>query len=330
MKRKILCSVLLFVWACLCVLPAHAEKPRVSVYWEYLLEKPTWGMIEWSSATLPKGFWYPTFEFLYVYNGSYFVSGKENDYPGGRDSTNYLVTGRLLYGLTNKLTVGAYVPIVLDQKVDSGKYVTTTNIISGASNVGDIQLFLKYWIADRYFWSLATEAGLTFATGKPYNKVSAKQAGTGDGQTDLNFTLLGDVLLTEEAFLKLGTGFSMQLKREFRPDTALCSRYNWDECGSVVEEKLGDMFWMEGGVVRNFKRVGLSGTLRYTYWGPNKWNNEVILDHADRFDFSFRLSLGEPKPRKHAKLDLFLEFPLTGTNSPLTYRIGAGIKAIFK
>jgi hypothetical protein len=235
-----------------------------------------------------------------------------------------------LYGLTNRLTLGAFIPIVLDQKVDSGKYVTTTNIISGASNVGDIQLFAKYRIADRYFWSLATEVGLTFATGKPYNQVSAKQAGTGDGQTDLNFALLGDVLLTEEAFIKLGTGFSAQLKREFRPDTDWCSRYNWNACGSVVEENLGDVFWMEGGVVRNFKRVGLSGTLRYTYWGPNKWDKEVVLGHADRFDFSFRLSLGEPKPRKQAKIDLFLDFPLTGTNSPLTYRIGAGIKAIFK
>jgi hypothetical protein len=319
MKRKILFLVFLLMWAYLLAGSSYAVEPRSSVYWEYLLEKPSWGMIEWNSATLPQGFWYPTFEFLYLYNGSYFFSGKEVDYPGGRDSASDMITGQLLYGVSNKLTLGVYIPVVVDQKVDSGKYVGTTQIISGVSNVGDIQLFLKYRIVDRYFWSLATEVGPTFATGKPYDKVSAKQSGTGDGQTDLNLALKGDILLTEEAFVRLGTRFTHQFKRDYR-----------DGEGNLIEEKLGDVFGVEGGFVRNFKRVGLAGGLRYTYWGATKWNDMVELGHADLFDFSFRLSLGEPKPRKHGKLDFTLDFPLTGKNAPLTYRIGISIKTIFK
>ncbi len=319
MKKDILFLILVLVWTCLLATSSYAVKPRSSTYWEYLLEKPAWGMIEWNSATLPQGFWYPTFEFLYVYNGSYFASGKEVDYPGGRDSTNYLITGSLLYGVSNRLTLGIYIPVVLDQKVDSGLYQKSTKIISGVSNVGDIQLLLKYRIADKYFWSMATEFGPTFATGKPYNKVSGRQAGTGDGQTDLNFAVKGDILLTEEAFIKLGSLLKLQLKREYR-----------NEAGELIEEKLGNVFQTDAGFVRNFRNFGLSGTLRYTFWGATKWNDEARLESADLFDFSFRFSIGEPKPSKHAKLDFTLDFPLNGKNAPATYRVGVSIKSIFK
>jgi hypothetical protein len=319
MKRNIVFLIIALVGACLLATSAGAVKPRSSTYWEYLLEKPGWGMIEWNSATLPQGFFYPTFEFLYVYNGSYFAAGKEVDYAGGRDSSSYLITGSLLYGVSDRITLGIYIPVVLDQKVDSGLYQKSTKIISGASNVGDVQLFLKYRIADRYFWSLATEFGATFATGKPHDKVSGRQAGTGDGQSDLDFALKGDILLNEEAFVKLGTLLKLQLKREYR-----------DEAGDLIEEKLGNMFQTEAGVVRNFNNFGLAGALRYAYWGATKWNDEIRIGHADLFDFSFRFSIGEPKPSKHAKLDLTLDFPLNGKNAPATYRIGVSIKSIFK
>jgi hypothetical protein len=317
MKRKIFFLILLWVWAYLGV-ASYAVEQKSSVQWEYLLETPSWGMIEWSSATLPKGFWYPSFEFVYVYNGSYFVAGKEVDYPGGRDSTSYMITGRLLYGLSNRLTVGVYIPVVLDQKVDSGLYEKSTKVKSGVSNVGDIQLFFKYRLMNRYFWSLATESGITLPTGQPGNKVSAKQAGTGDGQTDLNFAVNGDILLTEESFIQLGTRFTYQFKREYR-----------DTLGKRVDEKRGNFLGMDLGFVRNFKNFGLGGVLQYTWW-QGTWHNAVKSPQADLFSFSFRFSLGELTPRRHGKLGFTLDFPLTGKNAPGIYRLGISIKSIFK
>lgn len=309
--------ILLWMWAYLGV-ASYAVEQKSSVQWEYLLETPSWGMIEWSSATLPKGFWYPSFEFVYVYNGSYFVAGKEVDYDGGRDSTSYMLTGRLLYGLSNRLTMGVYIPVVLDQKVDSGLYQKSTKVKSGVSNVGDIQLFLKYRMVDRYFWSLAPELGITLPTGRPRNKVSASQAGTGDGQTDLNFAVNGDILLTEESFVKLGTRFTYQLKRQYR-----------NEKGELIDEKLGNVLEADLGFVRNFKNIGLGGVLHYT-WHGTEWANAVKSPQADIFSFSFRLSLGELTRRKHGKLGFTLDFPLTGKNVPGIYRLGISIKSIFK
>jgi len=319
MKKRMFFLILLWLWAYLGAVSSYAAEQKSSVQWEYLLEKPSWGMIEWSSATLPQGFWYPTFEFVYVYNGSYFAAGKEEDYPGGRDSTNYMITGRLLYGLSNKFTLGVYIPVVLDQKVDSGLYEKSTKVKSGVSNVGDIQLFLKYRMVDRYFWSLATQLGTTLPTGRPYNEVSAKQAGTGDGQTDLNFALRGDILLTEESFIKLGTRFTHQFKREYR-----------NQEGKLIDEKLGNVLRADMGFVRNFKNVGIGGTLQYTWWQAAEGDIAVEREQADLFSFSFRLSLGEPTPRKHGKLDFTLDFPLNGKNVPATYWFGISIKSIFK
>jgi len=317
MKRKMFFLILLWMWAYLGV-ASYAVEQKSSVQWEYLLETPSWGMIEWSSATLPKGFWYPSFEFVYVYNGSYFVAGKEVDYDGGRDSTSYMITGRLLYGLSNRLTMGVYIPVVLDQKVDSGLYEKSTKVKSGVSNVGDIRLFFKYRIVDRYFWSLAPELGITLPTGQPRNKVSASQAGTGDGQTDLNFAVNGDILLTEESFVKLGTRFTYQLKRQYR-----------NEKGELIDEKPGNVLEADLGFVRNFKNVGLGGVLQYTWW-QGTWHNAVKSPQADIFSFSFRLSLGELTRRKHGKLGFTLDFPLTGKNVPGIYRLGISIKSIFK
>jgi len=190
---------------------------------------------------------------------------------------------------------------------------------TGVSNVGDIRLFLKYRLLNRYFWSLATELGTTLPTGQPYNKVSANQAGTGDGQTDLNFGINGDILLTEEAFIKLGMRFTYQFKREYR-----------NQEGKLIDEKLGNVLGTNLGFVRNFKNVGMGGTLQYTWWQATEWNNVVKREYADLFNFSFRLSLGELTPRKHGKLDFTLDFPLNGKNTPATYWLGISIKSIFK
>jgi hypothetical protein len=319
MRKMVFFLVLLWIWIFGGTVIPLAFGQTPSAQWEYLLEEPSWGMIEWNSATLPQGFWYPTFEFLYVYNGSYFQAGKEKDYPGGRDSTSYMLTGRLLYGLSNKLTVGVYIPVVLDQKVDSGLYETSTKIISGVSNFGDIQLFLKYRLVERYFWALATEFGVTLPTGEPYNKVSANQAGTGNGQTDLNLSANGDILLSEEAFIKLGTRFTYQFKREYR-----------DQEGELIEEKLGNVIGSEAGFVRNFKNFGVGGALRYTWWQATEWNNTVVNDQADVFHILFHLSIGQISSRKHGKLDFTLDFPVNGKNAPATYRLGISIKSIFK
>lgn len=322
MRRKVFFGVLLWTWAYWGLVSSSAVGQKSSAQWEHLLEKPSWGMIEWSSATLPKGFWYPSFEFMYVYNGSYFVSGKEVDYPRGRDSTSYMITGRLLYGVSNKFTLGVYIPVVLDQKVDTGGlYGKSTRNKSGVSNVGDVQFFFKYRMVDRYFWSLAPELGITLPTGQPYNKVSANQAGTGDGQTDLNLAVNGDVLLTEESFIKVGLRFIYQFKREYR-----------DALGVLIDEKLGNTLGTDLGFVRNFKNVGIGGNLQYTWWQATKQNGDIMQNRqqGDLFNISIRLSLGEPTPRKHGKLDFALDFPVTGKNAPATYRFGISIKSIFK
>ena len=319
MKKRMFFLILLWLWAYLGAVSCYAVEQHSSLQWEYLLEKPSWNMIEWSSATLPQGFWHPSFEFVYVYNGSYFAAGKEVDYPGGRDSSSYMLTGRFLYGISNRFTLGVYIPVVLDQKVDSGLYEKSTKVKSGVSNVGDIQLFLKYRMVDRYFWSLATQLGTTLPTGRPYNKVSLDRSGTGDGQTDLNFCINGDILLTEEAFIKLGTQFNLQLKREYR-----------DKEGELIEEKLGNVFQTGAGIVRNFKNVGLGGALQYTWWQATKWNNKIENEQADLFYMTFHVSLGELTPRRHGKIDFTLDFPLNGKNAPATYRFGIGIKSIFK
>ena len=320
MKRKILFLILLWMCVYLGVISSYAQEQKSSVQWEYLLEKPSWGMIEWNSATLPKGFWYPSFEFVYVYNGSHFEAGKETDYkPAGRDSTSYMITGRLLYGVSNKLTVGVYIPVVLDQKVDTGGlYQKGEKGKSGVSNVGDIQLFLKYSVMDRYFWSLSPELGITLPTGRPYNKVSANQAGTGDGQTDFNSAIRGDILITEETFITVSSRFTYQFKREYR-----------DEQGILIDEKLGNVLGADLGFVKNSKNFGMGGTLRYTWQGTG-WENAVRIEQADLFDFSFRLFFGELTPRKHGKVVFTLEFPFTGKNAPATYRFGISIKSIFK
>jgi hypothetical protein len=320
MKRKMVFVIILAMWIYLGAVSACAVEPQTSPEWEYLLEKPSWGMIEWASATLPQGFWYPTFELLYLSNGSYFAAGKEVSYPGGRDSTNYIIGAKLLYGVSNRLTLGVYVPAVVGQKVDVGEFGQSERAKSGVSNFGDIELLVKYRIVDRYYWALATEFGPTLPTGKPYNKAGTDKAGTGDGQTDLNFSVKGDILLTEEAFVRLDTRLTYQTKREFT-----------DTLGESIEEKLGNVLRVETGVVRNFRNVGLSGALRYTYRGATERNNNTVeLEPADLFEMSLRMSFGEATPRKHGKLDLILDFPINGKNAPATYRIGIGIRSIFR
>ena len=319
MRKMILFLVLVSMCAYLGAAPSYAAERQTSLEWEYLLEKPSWGMIEWSSATLPKGFWYPTFEFLYLSNGSYFAAGKEVGYEGGRDSTTYMITARLLYGLSNRLTLGVHVPAVVGQRVDVGEYGQIEIEKTGARSFGDIELFLKYRIVDRYYWALAGELGPTLPTGKPYNKAGSDEAGTGHGQTDLNLRLKGDILINEEAFVKLDTRLTYQTKREFTNSE-----------GESIEEKLGNVFGVEAGLVRNFRNVGLHGAFRYTYWGATERNNAVELDAADVFEMSLRMSLGEASPRKHGKLDLFLDFPINGKNAPATYRFGVSIKSIFQ
>jgi len=318
MRRGLFFLIILGISFGRAVSPLAGEQ-KSFVQWEPLLEEPSWGMIEWNSATLPRGFWYPTFEFVYVHNESYFSAGREVDYPGGRDSTSYMVVGSLLYGVSNRLTAGVYIPVVLDQKVDSGLYGRSTKVISGVSNLGDIRLFLKYHMVDRYFWSLSPELGVTLPTGQPYNKVSASQAGTGDGQTDLIFALKGDVLLTEESFIKWGIRLVHQFKRRYR-----------DVWMGLIEEKPGDVWGTDLGLVRNFKNFGMGGAVQYEWWEGREWNNKVVNEQSDLFSFSLRFSLGELTPRKHGKLDFTLNFPLTGKNSPATYRFGVSIKSIFK
>lgn len=319
MRRMIFFLVLVCVWAYLGMVPSYAVERQTSPEWEYLLEKPSWGMIEWESATLPQGFWYPTFEFLYLSNGSYFAAGKEVSYPGGRDSTSNMITAKLLYGLSNRFTLGVYVPAVVGQRVDVGEYGQSEREKTGARSFGDIELFLKYRVVDRYFWALAAEFGPTLPTGKPYDKAGGDKAGTGDGQVDLNFNLKGDILLTEEAFVRIDTRLTYQIKREFT-----------DADGKSIEEKLGDVLRAEAGFVQNFKNVGLSGAFRFTYWGATKRNGAVELEAADLVEMCLRLSLGEATPRKHGKLDLILTFPINGKNAPATYRIGVAIRSIFK
>jgi hypothetical protein len=283
------------------------------------LEKPTWGMIEWNSATLPKGFWYPGFEFIYVHAESYFSVGKEVDFPGGRDSTAYILGARLLYGLSNNFSLGVFIPFMLDQKVDSGMYGTKTKVTSGASNFGDVQFWVKYHFIDRYFWSIASEVGATLPTGIPYNKVSSKEAATGDGQTDLNLALNGDILLTEESFIKLGTRFAYQFKRTYR-----------HESRELVDEKLGNSFGADAGFVMNFKNMGFGGTLQYSFWQGTKMNKELVTPDSDLFNLLLQLSLGNLSPQKHGKLDFTLVFPLTGKNASATYRLGISLKTIFR
>jgi len=319
MRKMILFLILVSVWVHLGTSPSCAAERQTSPQWEYLLEKPSWGMIEWSSATLPQGFWYPTFEFLYLSNGSYFAAGKEVSYEGGRDSATYIISARLLYGVTNKLTLGVHVPAVVGQRVDVGEFGQIEREKTGARSVGDVEVFVKYRILDRYYWALAGELGPTLPTGKPYNKASADEAGTGDGQTDLNLRLKGDILINEEAFVILDTRLTYQTKREFTNSE-----------GESIEEKLGNVFGVEAGVVRNFRNVGLHGAFRYTYWGATKRNSAVELDAADVFEMSLRMSFGEASPRKHGKLDLFLDFPINGKNTPVTYRFGVSIKSIFQ
>jgi hypothetical protein len=283
------------------------------------LELPAWGMIEWSSATLPKGFWYPGFELLYVHSESYFASGKEVDFPGGRDSTAYILSAKLLYGLLNNLNLGVYIPFMFSQKVDSGMYGTKIKVISGASNFGDVQLWAKYHFIDRYFWSLASQAGATLPTGRPHNKVSSKEAATGDGQTDLNLALNGDILLTEQSFIKLGTRFTYQFKRTYR-----------QEGQKLVDEKLGNSFGADAGFAMNFKNMGFGGTLQYSFWQGTKINEELVTPDRDLFNLFLQLSLGNLSPEKQGKFDFTLDVPLTGKNASTTYRLGIGLKSIFR
>jgi hypothetical protein len=314
--------VVVCVWAWLGAVSSIMAQESSSLEYEYVLEAPSWGMLEWGSATLPQGFWYPTVEFLYLYNGSYFKAGKEIDYgAGGRDSTSYVLNGSLLYGVTNYLTAGVYIPVVLSQKVDSGGlYASSKKIKSGVSNVGDIQLFLKYRIFDRYFWGLATQVGVTLPSGQAYDKVNVyKESGTGDGQTDLNLSVLGDILVTEQSFVTTGTRFSHQFKREYI-----------DTAGDRVEEKPGDMLGFEVGFVRNFTDFGMGGAFKYNWWAAAKRNGEVTNDQADIFSVSLRFSVGKISPERHGKIGFLLDFPVTGKNAPATYRVGFNIQSIFR
>ncbi|MGB8656887.1 MAG: hypothetical protein WCE90_03770 [Candidatus Zixiibacteriota bacterium] len=318
MIKRVFCLMLAGVGSLLST-ACFAQQLKPIVQTEYSLERPAWGMIEWNSATLPKGFWYGTFEYAYLYNDSRFSTGKEVEYPGGRDSTANLIAGKLLYGVSNKLTLGVEIPVVLSQKVDSGLYQSTAKVKSGVSNLGDMQLFLKYHIWDRYFWSLSAEAGPTLPTGQPHNKVSFKQAATGDGQTDLNLALKGDILLNEDAFVKLGIGYVYQFRREYRNDK-----------GDLTKEKLGDVLRTEMGFARNFRSVGIGAGLEYANWQATKQDGLVVAEQADLLTLSFLLSLGEISPQKHGKLDLFVNLPITGKNSAVTYRIGVALKTIFR
>jgi hypothetical protein len=321
MKKVTIVMIFLMLSLQLGSVLSYCQENKSLAITEYLLEKPAWGMIEWNSATLPAGFWYPNFDFVYLNNGTYFSNGNEKDYPGGRDSTAYIVSGGLMYGVTNKLTFGVDIPVVAAQKVDSGGlYLKAKREKSGIASVGDIRLFLKYHIFDRYFWSLAAEAGPTLPTGKSYDKVNTtKESATGDCQTDLYFGLKGDILLNEDSFIKLGLGLTHQFKRTYRDDE-----------GELIQEKLGDFMETEAGFVRNFRNFGMGGSLKFLAWQATKWNDQVISDPSNIFDISLYFTVGEITPQKHGKLAFFLDFPFTGDNAPATYRIGASIKSIFK
>lgn len=320
MKKTVFLLVTTFILICFWV-DAYSSSPVGSPTNEFgqTLEKPAWGMIEWSSATLPKGFWYPSFEFTHAHAESYFFKGKEVDFPGGRDSTAYILGGRLVYGLSNKFNLGIFVPFILSQKVDSGMYGPKIKVISGASNIGDVQLWVKYHFLDRYFWSIASEVGATLPTGTPHNKVSSKEAATGDGQTDLNFALNGDILLTEESFIKLGTHTVYQFKRTYR-----------HEGKELVDEKLGNSFGLDLGFVQNFKTMGLGGALKYNFWQATKMNGEAITGDSDLFNLFLQLSVGDLSPERHSKLDFILDVPVSGKNASITYRLGVSLKTIFR
>jgi hypothetical protein len=321
MKKMKVVTILLLLLLQLTSVLSYCQENKSSVPTEYFLEKPAWGMIEWNSATLPAGFWYPTFELLYLNNGTYFSNGNEKDYPRGCDSTVYIISGELMYGVTNKLTFGLNIPVVAAQMVDTGGlYLKAKREKSGIVSVGDIRLFLKYHIFDRYFWSLAAEAGPTLPTGKSYDKINvAKQSATGDGQVDLNFGLKGDVLLNEDSFIKLGLGLTHQFRRTYRDDE-----------GMLIKEKLGDFVETEAGFVRNFRSFGMGGALRFLAWQATKWNDEVIRDPSNLLYISLFFDVGDITPQKHGKMAFFLDFPFTGKNAPATYRLGASIKSIFR
>jgi hypothetical protein len=313
MKKVILVWVLVFGVVCLTVEAYPAYE------FGQALEKPEWGMIEWSSASLPKGFWYPSFEFRYVSRETYFSAGREVDFEEGRDSTAYILEARLLYGLTDKFNVRICVPFVLGQKVAIGRYGAKHDSISGLSGFGDLRVAVKYHFIDRYFWSVAGEMGATLPTGIPHNKVSSKEAATGDGQTDLNLAIDGDILLTEESFIKLGGRLAYQFNRSYK-----------DKNRETVDEKLGNWFGIDGGVVRNFNNIGIGGTLQYTFWQATKVDKEVMVGSSDLFSLFLRLSVGDLSPEKHGKLDFTLDVPITGKNAPATYRFGVSLKTIFR
>ncbi|MFQ6032795.1 MAG: hypothetical protein ACE5K2_07735, partial [Candidatus Zixiibacteriota bacterium] len=147
----------------------------------------------------------------------------------------------------------------------------------------------------------------------------SKERATGDGQTDLNLSLNGDILLTEEAFVKLGTRFVYQFKRRYR-----------EEGKELLDEKLGNSFGIDLGFVKNFKNMGIGGALQYTFWQATKVNKEVIIGESDLFNLFLQLSLGNLSPEKHGKIDLTLDFPLTGKNASATYRLGISLKTIFR
>ncbi len=172
---------------------------------------------------------------------------------------------------------------------------------------------------DRYFWSIAGQMGVTLPTGIPQNNVSTLERATGDGQTDLNWALNGDILVTEESFVKLGGRLVYQFKRTYR-----------DENEELVDEKLGNRFGIDGGFVRNFKSVGIGGLLRYRFWQATKLDDEVIRSSGDLFDLFLRLSLGDQSAEKQGKLDFTLDVPITGKNAPATYRLGVSLKTIFR
>ena len=87
---------------------------------------------------------------------------------------------------------------------------------------------------------------------------------------------------------------------------------------------------MDGGFVRNFRNVGIGGTLQYTFWQATKLDREVITGSGDLFDLFLQLSVGDLMPERHGKLDFTLEVPITGKNAPATYRLGVSIKTIFR
>lgn len=313
MKKVILVLVLVLGMVCLSTAAYPAYEFGQS------LEKPEWGMIEWSSASLPQGFWYPTFDFRYATGETYFSAGKELDYEEGRDSIAYILEAGVVYGLTDKFDLGIRVPFVLGQKVAIGRYGARHDSISGISGFGDVQVALKYHLMDRYFWSVACEMGSTLPTGIPHNKVSSVERATGDGQTDLNLALNGDILLTEESFLKLGGRFVYQFGRSYR-----------DKNGESVDEKLGNSFGVDGGGVKNFKNVGIGGALQYTFWQATKVDKQVMMGSGDLFNLLLQFSVGDLSPEKHGKLDFTLDFPITGKNAPATYRLGVSLKTVFR